>query len=1395
MTGLVNCKFLLKSYLLSNLLLVWVNLTYAQPATLNFHQLSFKEGLIQSPISTIFQDSRGFVWIGNWKGLTRYNGYEFHTFKHKDTDPQTLSNNRVNAICQDANKRLWIATSNGLNRYDSKTEAFEHINIVKSIKGGRNYISSVIEDNNRNLWVATFGGVKLVDTIVNELKDITAFKRSGNEDIASGITFTLYKDRSSIIWVGTRSGVKRFNPKTYSVLPLPASIAANTALMAAKVLVIRQDNYGNIWFGTETSGLFRYDIKTGGCRSYMHSDTNQTSLQSDWIKAILVRNDNTIWVGTRRGLSIFNYSNNNFSNYSHNPVDHNSLNDNTIWSFLEDRANGVWVGTFAGGINIYYPGNNNFTNIGERISAEMGLNHPVVNAVLEDSDRKLWIGTYGGGINLINREKGTSQYFSVKSNRQGNSSNGVKSIAEDHNGNLWIGTLDGLCKFNKQTKAVSYYKFAIQEGKLSENLINCVVPDTDGVWAGTNGGGLQFLKYSGSYITFKHDAHDKHSLSDNFVTSLIKDAKGNLWIGTQNGLNYYDKSLNRITACYKKSGRYSLSHGTILNLFYDSKKRLWVGTEGGALNCFEERKKRFYTIDQSLGIDDEVIHTIVEDSAGKIWVSTDNGLFRINFKGGNFPFNKANTEVTQFTANDGLASNQFLTNSGTRIRSGELLFGGINGLTIFNPRQLLKNTYQPPVVLTGLSIKNKPVAINAEKSPLKESISESRKIMLTYDQGYISIDFAALNYNNPENNQYAYRMQGLSNGEGWHYAGHQHTASYTNLEPGNYKFEVKASNNNGVWNNRTTTLSINVLPPFWRTWWAYLIYATSFALILYVIIRFFRIRARLERDLYHEHLYNERQQELYQLKLNFFTNISHEIRTPLTLILGPLEKLMDATRENLNLYRQLGNVKNNADRLMRLVTELLDFRKAEAGHLKLYYAENDIVKFVEEIFLSFQNLAVSKNVTYTFQSVEAPALVYFDRDQLEKVFFNLLSNAFKFTPEGGRIELLIDNADDDNEVNITIRDNGKGISENMQEKLFDDFFQVEDSQAHHIGTGIGLALSKNIVALHKGTIKVSSAPSVNNQPGKTEFTVLLQKGIAHLEPGRIVAHDAGGEDASHYYVHSQVDQIIDDSFAPIADTSGNTVLVVEDNEEVRHFIIQSLEKNYKVIQSENGLTGLSAALAQLPDLIITDVMMPEMDGMELCRRIKTDERLNHIPVIMLTARANIIHQLSGFEHGADAYITKPFSLQMLLLQVGNILASKLAIRQKFSRDFLLQPQKTNLPSLDEKFLGKLMSIIEKNMDNTEFGVTELMDEIGMSKNVLYKKVHALTNLSVADLIKSIRLQKAAQLLEQNKLSIAEIAFAVGFNDRKYFSKEFKKQYNLSPSEYLSNKGEVSVKSN
>jgi signal transduction histidine kinase/DNA-binding response OmpR family regulator len=675
------------------------------------------------------------------------------------------------------------------------------------------------------------------------------------------------------------------------------------------------------------------------------------------------------------------------------------------------------------------------------------------------------------------------------------------------------------------------------------------------------------------------------------------------------------------------------------------------------------------------------------------------------------------------------------------------------------------------------------VPIDSAESAIKEAITFAKTVKLKYDEGYITIKFAALNFINAEKNQYAYKLDGLSNGEDWHYAGTQRTVSYANLEPGTYTFKVMASNNDGIWNKNPISLNIVVLPPWWLAWWAYLMYSAAAIFLVYWIVQFFRNRARLKRELYLEHLQNERQEELHQMKIDFFTNISHEIRTPLTLILGPLEKMISSAASYPALSKQLEQVQHNAFRLMRLVTELMDFRKSEDGHMKLSYALCDLVKFSKEIFMSFQNLADDSGIQYNFQSHTKEAYIYFDKDHFEKVIFNLLANAFKFTPKGGAISFLIEDAE--SSISIRIADNGKGIAAEHLPKLFNRFYQVSDQHAHQ-GYGIGLALSKSIVELHHGKIEVQSTSAGPQNHGATIFTVSLLKGSAHLDPKQLIPEYMNSDNPDHYYLQSQAGELIG-QLEPAAVSTGLKLLIIEDNAELRAFIRSAFQDQYEISEAANGLEGLKMALLQMPDLVISDVMMPEMDGLELCRCIKSDERINHIPVILLTARAAYIHQVNGLQKGADAYITKPFSIQVLELNVKNVLATRLALRKRFTREVLLNPQQIENPGTDEKFLQKLMTIIESELDNPDFDVTMIVEKIGMSKTVLYKKVNALINISIADLIKTVRLKKAALLLETNQISIAEVAFSVGFNDRKYFSKEFKKLFQMSPSEYIASK--------
>lgn len=1378
---------------------------------INFKHISYKEGLVQSPISGFLQDDKGFIWFGNLKGLTRYDGYEFKNYIYDDTNPKSISNNRVNAIIQDSYKQIWIGTANGLNLYNRDLETFTHIDIHE-IKGGRNYISSIVEDRQKNIWVGTFGGLKKLNKETLKLEDVADDVE--NSSFKTVPIFSLYLDKTNCIWVGTKQGLKKFNPVTGKLLPLPKAFLQEPLLKDSKVMVTEQDYEGNFWFGTEVTGVFLYEVKNEKVSSFISIENNPNTLASNWVRDILIYDHQTVWFATRNGISSLNTKTLKFTNYQHDPLNNNSLNDNAIWSFMKDKSSCIWVGTFGGGINFYYAGNSNFKNIGERIGGKMGLSHVLANAVLEDHDGSLWVGTFGGGLNHLHIKENKSEYFAIKSKSIGRPNNGVKSLGDDGKGNLWLGTLDGLSLFNKTTKQFKHFNFPVKDGKFSENLILTVLPDGEGVWVGTNGGGLRYVLPNGESPIYLRKNTQQQAinrlkkseeridvkglipngyfsylrtsffsfLSDNFVTALLKDDNKNLWIGTQNGLNYYDTRLGKITKLYKKvrNTRYQLNNNNITTLYQDSKKRLWIGTEGGGLNYFDKESQRFYAIDKKLGLEDDVVHSIVEDSKQHLWISTDVGLFKLNFKNFSLPFKREDIDITNYSANDGLISNQFSTLAAIKLKTNELLFGGMNGLSIFYPEKILKNKETPKVVLTEILINNKAVKINDDDSPLSKSISELTEITVDYNQANISLKYAALNFINPENNQYAYKLEGFSVNEDWQLTGKQRVVNFANLTPGVYIFKVKASNNDGVWSNEVTSLKIIVLPPWWLTWWAYLLYALIIVFIIGVVVNFLRNRARLKRDLYLEHLQNERQQELYQMKLNFFTNISHEIRTPLTLILGPLERLISADNHP-KLVKQLELIKNNADRLMKLVTELLDFRKAEEGHMKIHCSYQDIIPFSHEIYESFKNLALDKNIRYQFLAPQEPLFLYFDKNQLEKVIFNLLSNAFKFTPDGGciKVEVAYQNVSRD-WVEIKVTDTGKGIPEDFQDKLFDSFFQVDDRGRQNIGSGIGLALSKSIIELHKGEISVSSFAA---EQKLTVFTIALRTGRDHLSESEVLSETSFVENyqktPKNYLTTSYSDA---EKFIP--SHKKYKLLIAEDNDEVRGLIADTLREEYEIVEFADGQLALDYMQNEIPDLIISDIMMPGIDGLELCKQVKSAEGTSHIPFILLTARASVAHQVDGLSIGADAYISKPFSLQILSLNVKNLLKAQEVMREKYSQQVVLQPSNISITSPEEKFIQKLIQIIEEKMGNPEFDVNELVNEIGMSRTVLYKKVQTLTNYSVADLIKHMRLKKAAELFKLSTLPIAEVAYTVGFNDRKYFSKEFKKQYEMSPSEYI-----------
>jgi signal transduction histidine kinase/DNA-binding response OmpR family regulator len=866
-------------------------------------------------------------------------------------------------------------------------------------------------------------------------------------------------------------------------------------------------------------------------------------------------------------------------------------------------------------------------------------------------------------------------------------------------------------------------------------------------------------------------------LSSEGVTSLFIDAHNNLWIGTMSGLNV--KAPNATT--FKRfmndpQDASSISDNYILCTFQDSHGRIWIGTRGHGLNLISKNWETFMHIGTAEGLAGNSIYGIQEDKKGYLWISTENGLTKLN---------PADFSVQNYNRSDGLVCKEFNANSYCQDTFGNLYFGGYNGVVVFNPETISKNVTVPNLSFVNLRLFNDDVAVNQNGGILKQDLNYTNDLTFEYDQNVFAVEFAVLNYINSSKNKFAYKLIGFE--DQWNISD-KPVAMYMNLSPGTYTLQVKGSNNDGLWNETPISLKLNILPPLWKTWWAYSIYISIFLGLLYAWARISRRRMKLEHDLELEHLESKKQEELHQAKLSFFANIVHEIRTPLTLMTSPVDKLLAHYPGDAFLKKELSLVKSNTSRLQRLLHQLLDFHKQETGNVQIRVQEENVIEFINEIQLSFREYAQARKVSLEFYAQQPVIKLWFDREEMSKVFCNLLLNAFKFTPGGGKISIGVWKENRTNEagnfdVRIAIEDTGLGISETHLKKIFHRFYQAENSGINEAGVGIGLALTKGIVDLHHGSITVESVEATPDQNGFTKFIIVLPSGRAHFADEQISR--ARYEDDQHHYA-----EISHDTSLQEIDIERNQqhdkplALVVEDHDEIRSYLRDTFLSHYQVLEARNGLEGLTIALEQLPDIIISDVMMPKMNGLELVNKLKADARTSHIPVILLTARGALNYQVEGFETGADDYLTKPFNIQLLLVKMRSHLQVREKLKEKYSRMVTLQPQQEQVQDPDEKFLQRLMAILEENITDAEFNVSRLVREIGMSRPVLFRKTKMLTGLSVIDLIRDLRLKKAAMLLKQRKLSISEVAFTVGFSDPKYFSKSFRSHFGKSPSQFL-----------
>lgn len=1369
----------IKNYILSFILFISISFSsLAQRSDLYFDHIDYDVSFSQSMISSIHQTKKGFIWIGTANGLISYDGYNFLRYSYNKDSLNTISNSHINVILEDNENELLVGTNNGLNIFNKKQSNFLRVDVLK-VKGGRNYISSIIQDDQNHIWIGTFGGIKRLNKKKYILEEIS---HDLNSPFRKSRVLSLFYDTKYGVLVGTAKGLECFDPKNGSKKNLPKALSDNASLLKSKIWKIIKEKNGDLWFATETNGVFYYSETENLVTNYVVDFNNKKSLSSNWINDITVVDENTIWFATKNGLCVFKKDRKEFTTYKHNPLTSYSLSDDDVKCFLKDRHGDIWLGTNGGGVNFFQKSNTNFTNIREVTKPSFGLNNALVNAVAKDADGTLWVGTNGGGLNHLDFRNNKNAVYLIDPYDFEKTVNMVTSLV-NQNDNLYCGTFNGLFKFNKSSKTFSNIRLSPKDSKERERPITSLLMDNGDLWVGTNGNGLKKVMQDGTVESYMSDGSG-NSISDNFITDIANRNNG-LWIATQYGLNYFDKRLKKVTKVFKTGGKSKLPNNSLTVMFTDSKKRFWIGAESGGINLFDEKSERFFEINKVKGFTDETIKSISEDAEGNIWVSDNNLLYKIKTKRFKTVPNITDFEITSYSSKDGLKVKQFSNNSSLKLNNNQLVFGSSNGLILFNPSKLLKTKDDAEIVLTKLIVNNEEIKPGNKDIPLENYISETSEITLGYDQGYIGLEFSAMNFVNPEKNEYAYKLESSFNKDDWHNIGSQHYINLTNLNSGTYLLKLRTSDAGGKWNPAVKTLKIIMLPPWWKTWWAYIFY---FGLLLggaVLLFRFFRNKELLKQAFYLEQVEKERQEELYKMKLDFFTNVSHEIRTPLTLISGPVEELLSGAEKDSNLEHKLKVIKSNSDRLLKLVNELMDFRKAEKGSMKIYCEQQDIVSFCFDIYESFRGFAVEKKIDYKFVLNINSVLIYYDKNQMEKVIYNLLSNAFKFTSKNGRITLSVEQKGDDADtIDIKVKDNGIGIPENRKKKIFKNFFQLDDRGSTNMGSGIGLALSKSIVELHHGEIKVQTEADANFT---TIFTITLKKGKSHFKKSQIVENAiALTESASPISdIKTEID-VYEAQYQEESESSTkNTILVIEDNEEVLSFVYDILHTDYRVLKFTNGQDALDYMDKEIPDLIVSDVMMPEMDGFELCKILKTNLNTNHIPVILLTAKSSTLNRIEGLSTGADAYISKPFSIEELKLTIMNLLSAKEIMRQKYGERFITDSDQENLDTPEGLFVKKLTNIIKTNLDNPNFDVNDLVKEIGMSRTVLYKKVQTLTNHSVAGFIKNMRLKKAANLFMNTNYSVSEVTYMVGFNDRKHFSKEFKKFYNLSPTVYKS----------
>ncbi len=1358
-------------------------ITYSQ--NINFKHLTIDDGLSQNAVFAILQDSKGFMWFGTKDGLNRYDGYSFRVYQNNPFDTLTISANYITFLFEDSRGILWVGTlDGGLNIYRSETDSFEKIIYKSSLTGkkSRLEISSIAEDAIGNIWIGTKGdGLFRLSIKQNKTLEIN-YKQFINspdnpESLNNNIVSNLYLDSKQELWISTLKGLNKFNQRNEEFLQFNIQTQnpkAAPGIFNIGVHGICETKLGDFWIGT-LSGLIKLDRKTKAYKLYPH---RYAVFRYGWgnITKIVEDTSGKLWLATPGGLMKFDPASFTYDYFNNDPFNPQTMSYNSVSSLCVDKTGILWIGTTGMGINYYDHKATRFSTFITNKDATSRISGFSVRSIVEDDYGYVWVSS--DVLFRWNRKTGEVKSFeksSIELNAFGNT--GIWSMIKSTDGNIWAATSEGLYNFDPASDKYRQYKFNSKDSLgLPQKNVSAVFQDIHGsIWVVASNFLCKLIDaQKGIFKNYRYQPTPPYT--EPVRVPVYQDKNNIFWLGTKDGLISFDEYANEFNYYQNDpTNSFTLNNNLIKSICPDPKDPeniLWIGTAGGGLNRFDKVKKTFTHFTEKDGLPNNVVYGILPDDDEDLWLSTNRGLSR---------FNPVKKTFRNYDVYDGLQSNEFNTGAYYRGQRGELFFGGIKGLNYFHPKNIIDNPFVPEIVILNVSVSNFSAVISANNLRKQNSKQEEDRLILSHDNDVITFEFTALDFSSPEKNQYAYKLENFN--DDWIHSGTIHSATYTNLPPGEYVFRVKGSNNDGKWNEKGASFYFTIKPPWWISWWAYLLYASVFMSGLYVIRRYELNRLKLKNQLRLEKVEMNTLRHLDQMRSNFFANISHEFRTPLTLILGQVESVMSsdlATKEKGKL--QVAN--RNAKRLLTLINQLLDLSKLEAGSMALKAEQQNIVSFLKSSFYSFESLAETKNISLIFQSESNNISAAFDPDKMEKIVCNLFSNAIKFTAEKGEVNVSVKLLGFSN-IEIRIKDTGIGIPEDRRKHIFDRFYQVDNSLTReHEGTGIGLALTKELVELHKGQISVESTLGVG-----TEFIIILPLGDVLSDKktrDNRTEDNFAFEDNLNNSESFTVDQQNDG-----LDLSTNTkqqeiILIVEDNHDVRSYIREQLEDKYKIIEMGNGEDGLHCAQIEIPDLIITDVMMPKMDGYQFTKKIRSDEKTSHIPIIMLTAKAGLNDKIEGLETGIDDYLTKPFSAKELKVRVSNLIYQRVQLRKRFGSVTIIRPSEVTAVSVDQEFLQKVIKTIESHYEDYKFNVEALSINMNMSVSQLNRKLNALVDQPPGQLIRSLRLQRAADLLKQNAGTVAEICYKVGFNDQAYFSRAFKKQFNCSPTDFKKN---------